>query len=1242
MDKPITIAGIVRATKDSVARDGECDELINLRLKNGSWRPVGTPKDFPGFDTLSGSYDRLYIHTNSYRHLFGLTNGVLSWIANIVDEAIVPLPESREILTDVDIDCTIVQTGHLLVVNSHGLHYFMYRTYNDVYDNVVSDFNTLTDKGLMPYGCVDFKVDEVVDEIGQPIWFSTKLDASGIYDARGEVGDADQSVSYSANKQEAEVLSDVLAKTRSNVAALNLFTEPFMVLTAAELYDGNFILMSEPKLMNAPSIVNYSDAHYQFLPQNTTWVKVKSPDSYIAMADQSIATHVYAADDATDRKGGSGNGFALTDCISNLYDLVYHYGGQDSRQRMVVPDNWWQMPHYNSNGTGGTNSPNSLIWQNRPYVYDEDNISDDDFKASSYAKEGLMFSSINDVDPSKANFISELLLVHGCSKHRGIHLFGTTGSDTSACFLTANKLRFRFNTTIAEEYKDIIRCISVFITKPTDFLQNPRAGWPAKQYYPLDSQGQKSHIKHNKDLVAEYFPTVLPTSDLIKRLIDETTFYKLAEIKAGNVVAGQWTDLVIEDSVLSTILSQDKLVLDSISRDSYDANVAYSYNGRLHIADYTQRTFDGWPLNHFAYYGGRGQYAEGRWKLTPDNKIAIPSNNITIGRGTPRYAGWIKTEINTGEKHSTVVRDIVVRESVVAKKPLENVIIKNYSTELYNGPIGSNCVIDDNVRYKTFSMNGGPTWRVPIDYYQTASWRESASIRTAEEVFLTHIAGIRPTLELNGCFFQWLNPLITYPSSDAKSLEIKLWDVKPTSITSGTFAPNNCYHHTFSLTAHDFLPFAYYFDPDLKPIVLSAETQEMPDRPEPENNQEHYGNRLKVSEVNSPLYFPLENTYSVGNSVIRGFAANSRLLPGGQIGDAPLLAFCSDGVYGLFVDSTGKFTYTNSRPISLLVCNNPHSITPTEAGIVFTTDSGLQVIEAVNHITEVSEQLEGDPFKLTDKISAPLNHPRLVELMPAITQENFLDYMAGAIIGYNHIDRELWLTNPSKPYSYILSQGIWSKRTDVGKQFVTDYPSTFLLSDNSLRKISHENTDGRPVAFLTRAIKLGTQEFKQTERLILRGDFRLSDKQTVDATIDAEELLKAGQQTIERVNPPVTDLVELRPGDYPEITGDYVVRRTIVVSEREAPYMPDYDFGSPAAVQNQLLPRFVVNGQIDTTQRVFDNPNDFRSLQWFITQSGTSYVLVAHPVHNIPYTFRIGDFQVTIVFESRAPRGRVD
>jgi len=63
----IPILGITRNTDDGISKDGECMELINARLKDGSIEPIGNPIQLSYFDK---QYKSAYYHSMTDKYLF--------------------------------------------------------------------------------------------------------------------------------------------------------------------------------------------------------------------------------------------------------------------------------------------------------------------------------------------------------------------------------------------------------------------------------------------------------------------------------------------------------------------------------------------------------------------------------------------------------------------------------------------------------------------------------------------------------------------------------------------------------------------------------------------------------------------------------------------------------------------------------------------------------------------------------------------------------------------------------------------------------------------------------------------------------------------------------------------------------------------------------------------------------------------------------------------------------------------
>lgn len=960
-DKALELLGIVRNTKDSASRDGECDEVINLRHKDGSWRPVGVLRNVSGYESLETfGYERLFIHTNEYRHLFGVRNGDLYWIGDIDDNStITPFvaggggaySQPQLIKENVSLNMRICQTGHLFVVIDDSLSYYMFRTHENKYDKVITDYNNEINGRLLPYGNVELKVDLECDDTGRPFIFSSYIEDSGILGLHVD--------------KAAEVMTDVIYKTQKDIAALNRFWGAFLVCTAAELYDGNYILMSQPALMLAPNVKSldkYQNANLPYLRGNSrtsissVWEKYDSvnPDYCEAMFN-------YFAED------GIQSGIITTSDICN-----------DVREGHLY---YSLRPDSEPDGVNSYVMPISL--NKTDYPYDKELITDSNFKAEAIDRYLQLVYGYSDIPSTTLDSFPVALNIKN-----EVPFYATSYGNTIECMHFANKIKYRITSNIPAEYRDVIKNISIFITP----------------------QAQTSSLLHNvKRLSSRLIYDYRTPNNIVKELMREPMFYKIGEIKTsdfreGNV--GKWVDLPIEEGVLTNLLSQPRLVVDSMDRDSYNAKVAFPYNNRLHIADYIEEKFHGWLIDHFFYNEGVGQFEEG--------SVGVVANS------SRQTIGWVKVTISEDGIQKTVTRDIAVPAS-----------------------------------------------------------------RSGQTVAVSQNKNIR-----------YLNPMLSYPDRNAVSMEIFI----RTDMTIP--GANNTFHETYTLKPHDFYNFAYYITDDLKPIDTHLTKTEAWQAPPSETNaSEAYHNRLKVSLTNNPLYFPYETTYSVGNGKILGMAANELVLATGQIGDAPLYVFCSDGTYGFFVDSSGQLTYSFSRILSEYVCNNAGGIFNIHGGVMFPTDKGYVLLNGLQ-TKDVTDKIEGrlwDSAEISE-VGQVANHTRLVSLADKITGEDFTEFIKGCVGGYNFADKEIWLTNKAKGYSYIIDEdGLYSKRTDCGVQLVNDFPRTYLLDVNqsggvkvsNLRNLLDEEKGVRQTLFLTRAVKDGTQEFKQTERLIMRGEFHL-------------------------------------------------------------------------------------------------------------------------------------------------------
>ena len=159
-------------------------------------------------------------------------------------------------------------------------------------------------------------------------------------------------------------------------------------------------------------------------------------------------------------------------------------------------------------------------------------------------------------------------------------------------------------------------------------------------------------------------------------------------------------------------------------------------------------------------------------------------------------------------------------------------------------------------------------------------------------------------------------------------------------------------------------------------------------------------------------------------------------------------------MYALFVGANGEMAYPNARVLARDVCNNPRSVTPIDAGVVFTTDRGLMMISG-EKVDEIGSPAEGDVMLYADSEAieyikmAKGAFVKVAELPIELCDgKDFLTYLSGAIINYNHNQRELMVSNPDEAYSYIMDRDFrWSRRDYSADEYVNNYPTSYRLRD---------------------------------------------------------------------------------------------------------------------------------------------------------------------------------------------------
>ena len=303
-------------------------------------------------------------------------------------------------------------------------------------------------------------------------------------------------------------------------------------------------------------------------------------------------------------------------------------------------------------------------------------------------------------------------------------------------------------------------------------------------------------------------------------------------------------------------------------------------------------------------------------------------------------------------------------------------------------------------------------------------------------------------------------------------------------------------YYEIKLEPHKFLNGSFYYggmrnNPDKVTTVIPTVT---------DVNQSSIDllNKIYTSDVNNPFYFPLKGINTVGTGTILAICSAVKALSQGQFGQFPLYAFTTEGVWALEVSSTG--TYSARQPVTRDVCDNQASITQLDSAVLFSTDRGLMILEGSQSscISEILNNVEA--FDIS-----PL--PHIDELITTaglkkeyFTYVPFREYLKQSASLYDYANQRIivYSSNYSYAYVYSLESKKWGTLASDIASSVNSYPGALAMTkDNILKDYSSLDYSKRVNGmFITRPIKIGSNDLKTIDCIIQRGRFKKGDIRT--------------------------------------------------------------------------------------------------------------------------------------------------
>lgn len=341
-----------------------------------------------------------------------------------------------------------------------------------------------------------------------------------------------------------------------------------------------------------------------------------------------------------------------------------------------------------------------------------------------------------------------------------------------------------------------------------------------------------------------------------------------------------------------------------------------------------------------------------------------------------------------------------------------------------------------------------------------------------------------------------MNPITIYPDN-------RCFKVVPIQYDNGT---SKYYYMDFAeeilMKPHPSLNFSYAVEDDFDPLLtgFDAATGVGSETSLPtESKTLTYKNKWRLSALNSPITFPAINTYVIEDTSaeILAFGLMSEPLSESQVGQFPIYLFTDKGIFAAEV-GTGDIAYSNAHMINRQICNNADSVTGLGGMIIFATEFGLRILKG-REVMEISTAIEGTPTDplLNSGITTYIDDSEVILAEGDISEDDFLDYIEGAIIGYDYENKEIIVSNPetgrggasySYSYVYCIENGMWHKIDTMYVAFFHELPDLFAFDDSyNLIKMNEETSDYKNVLIYTRPFQLGTMAFKKIKAGILDG-----------------------------------------------------------------------------------------------------------------------------------------------------------
>lgn len=538
------------------------------------------------------------------------------------------------------------------------------------------------------------------------------------------------------------------------------------------------------------------------------------------------------------------------------------------------------------------------------------------------------------------------------------------------------------------------------------------------------------------------------SNDELYNEIDNMSFHRVLRIEREDIGKTKVSATAIDLPTYDETGSV--LTLEDFYNSHYGAKVAHIYNGRLNIGDATNTiTFK--PLNKIEY--------------TWDTSYAVSGEHPEAIRWNGHfYPVYTKTYPTYFENHGTayfVIRyngngtNKTVYAMNTTELPMSPIVMLPYpniiSVDIYIGAFAASSEWPDDYRAKYWKKEN-----IEFHTSTTGNWSY----------------GIPAKLNL-------LSPIEYKDSGIYNSVHSYAWALSG-DMEEITVDEYKAVGEAYSAGAHE----------------LSV----------------RYRNRIFSSESNNPFLFKATNQVVVGNGTVLALNAPTQPISEGQAGSTPLVAFTTEGIYPLYVDSsTGLFSATQPGPRDVIIKGddgyNTEAVTAIDNAILFPTDRGLMMYSG------------SQTTCLTDTLAGTVNDvelPHLYDIMVAVGThferlgdnvsyyglgEKLHTFLKTCRIAFDYTSRRIMVYTPqtdgvsNKALVYSLKSGAWGMAACYLRQALNAYPQALCISASSSNKGSvvdlyNPSPEATDFYAITRPIGFGVPHtLKRVSQSIIRGLF---------------------------------------------------------------------------------------------------------------------------------------------------------